>query len=591
MRRLLRRAVLALALIGGSLTVGTLVETDSAGAQAPTNVSIAVPSNGATVSGSSQVLDALATGATSVSFTLFGGEFNSSNNPTLCTATATIYGWICGWDTTTIPNGTYFLVADASNASGVTTAGSLLTVNNPNSFYVNPAAIPDTCTTDQTAALNSFLASIPANATVNFPVNACYIVSNNADQWGTNSLAFGPANGPALSGVTYNGHGTTFHQTEYEGNVCGNNAVQPVMYAAYLTNATFNNFTLEGNSAVNGCSGSTNEGDAGVYTYPGYLTNVTFNGVLVEDVSGDGFDNYPHLGVGGGLNQNVTIENSAFVNIGYHVFVPEGVYGWTIKDNLFSGDSNFMDLEVDSNNCESTTSCTDAGIPNTCADLNSPSGGLVAWGIAQCDITIDNNTFVNNSSLDIESESNGVCWPQDNFSIEGNTMDASSSMFIIDLGSELGPVSQNGSGTVGCPRPTNMTIENNTVAMGTPSNPNIGVKGQGDSAEIQVENWDGVTIANNHFNVFDGTPGAGANWVHVDCIALVGDNNVTIDGNTCANGLYVWDSADWAFDTYGYTNTNIFQCGNTYGLTNPMTDTSVSPPSTPPAAPKLDASC
>ena len=80
------------------------------------STSVLVPSNGATLSGSTY-LDASASNATSVEFLLFGGIYGYSA-PVICTATPTIYGWLCGWNTTTVPDGSYVLVSEASGAAG-----------------------------------------------------------------------------------------------------------------------------------------------------------------------------------------------------------------------------------------------------------------------------------------------------------------------------------------------------------------------------------------------------------------------------------------------------------------------------------------
>jgi outer membrane protein assembly factor BamB len=82
----------------------------------PPTTSVLVPSNGATLSGST-LLDASASNATSVEFRLFGGSYGY-NAPVICTATPTYYGWLCNWNTTTVPNGTYFLVSEAFGAGG-----------------------------------------------------------------------------------------------------------------------------------------------------------------------------------------------------------------------------------------------------------------------------------------------------------------------------------------------------------------------------------------------------------------------------------------------------------------------------------------
>ena len=75
-----------------------------------------IPSNGATVSGST-TLDASASNATSVEFRLFGGIYGFYA-PVLCTATPTYYGWLCSWNTTTVPNGSYVVSSEAFNSTG-----------------------------------------------------------------------------------------------------------------------------------------------------------------------------------------------------------------------------------------------------------------------------------------------------------------------------------------------------------------------------------------------------------------------------------------------------------------------------------------
>ena len=90
-----------------------------------------VPASGATLSGSTY-LDASASNATSVEFLLFGGTYGY-DAPVVCTATLSYYGWLCSWNTTTVPNGSYALVSKASGAGGAAFGGSAvsITVNNP----------------------------------------------------------------------------------------------------------------------------------------------------------------------------------------------------------------------------------------------------------------------------------------------------------------------------------------------------------------------------------------------------------------------------------------------------------------------------
>ncbi len=97
---------------------------------APPTTSVLIPSNGATLSGSTYI-DASGSNATSVEFLLFGGSYGFSA-PVVCTATPTLYGWLCSWNTTAVPNGSYVLVSEASGAGGSTfSTGVSITVNNP----------------------------------------------------------------------------------------------------------------------------------------------------------------------------------------------------------------------------------------------------------------------------------------------------------------------------------------------------------------------------------------------------------------------------------------------------------------------------
>jgi hypothetical protein len=98
--------------------------------EGPPTTSLLVPSEGATLSGSTD-LDASASDASSVEFLLFGGSYGF-DAPVVCTATATLYGWLCAWNTTTAPNGSYILVAEASNSFGNGfSSGVDVSVNNP----------------------------------------------------------------------------------------------------------------------------------------------------------------------------------------------------------------------------------------------------------------------------------------------------------------------------------------------------------------------------------------------------------------------------------------------------------------------------
>jgi hypothetical protein len=95
----------------------------------PPTTSVVIPSNGATLSGST-LLDASASNATSVEFQLFGGVYGFYG-PILCTATPTYYGWLCSWNTTSVPNGSYLVSSLAFNSTGSAYSGGVnITVHN-----------------------------------------------------------------------------------------------------------------------------------------------------------------------------------------------------------------------------------------------------------------------------------------------------------------------------------------------------------------------------------------------------------------------------------------------------------------------------
>jgi alpha-tubulin suppressor-like RCC1 family protein len=98
----------------------------------PPTTRVLTPANGATVVGdtwldaSAQSLDAIK----GVQFEVSGGSLSDF---VVDTATNTRYGWLGGWDTSDVPNGTYTLQSVATNLGGgsATSPGVTLTVDNP----------------------------------------------------------------------------------------------------------------------------------------------------------------------------------------------------------------------------------------------------------------------------------------------------------------------------------------------------------------------------------------------------------------------------------------------------------------------------
>ena len=119
-----------------------------------------IPSKGATLSGSTY-LDASATNATSVVFVLFGGTYGFSGQ-VLCTASPTPYGWLCSWNTATVPDGNYTVVSYVSNSAGTAiSSGVGIRVNNTNSLPTTKVLVPSN---GATLSGSTYLDASAANA-------------------------------------------------------------------------------------------------------------------------------------------------------------------------------------------------------------------------------------------------------------------------------------------------------------------------------------------------------------------------------------------------------------------------------------------
>lgn len=93
----------------------------------PLVTSMISPKNGATLKGGLW-LDAKATdidGVTKVDFRLTGGTLHSA---LIATGTPTTVGWLAGWSTTSVPNGTYKLQTVAYDAAGKSSESTSITI-------------------------------------------------------------------------------------------------------------------------------------------------------------------------------------------------------------------------------------------------------------------------------------------------------------------------------------------------------------------------------------------------------------------------------------------------------------------------------
>ena len=98
-----------------------------------TITAVLIPSGGASLSGTSSLVDASASspnGIASVTFEISGGALSDH---VVATAAPTSYGWLAKWDTTRVPNGTYILQSVATDTHGLagTSAPVSVTVANP----------------------------------------------------------------------------------------------------------------------------------------------------------------------------------------------------------------------------------------------------------------------------------------------------------------------------------------------------------------------------------------------------------------------------------------------------------------------------
>jgi len=103
---------------------------------------VGIPSNGATITGSSW-LDAGASsqvGIASVTFEVSGGPNAIFGRP-ISNSTPTPYGYIGAWNSTSVPNGTYTLQSVATDTAGVSTTSApiTITVDNRTTFVGIPS--------------------------------------------------------------------------------------------------------------------------------------------------------------------------------------------------------------------------------------------------------------------------------------------------------------------------------------------------------------------------------------------------------------------------------------------------------------------
>ncbi len=101
-------------------------------------------------------------GITKVQFVLTGGSFNKS---VIGTATATQYGYILGWNTTSVAGGTYTLQSLATDGAGNTAYSAGITVTVDNTPPSTAVVVPSTG-----ATLKGTSATLDASASASYGV-------------------------------------------------------------------------------------------------------------------------------------------------------------------------------------------------------------------------------------------------------------------------------------------------------------------------------------------------------------------------------------------------------------------------------------
>ena len=297
-----------LSVVGLVIVVGLFVSiptgVGSATNEPPPSTSILIPSNGAALSGSTY-LDASASNATSVEFRLFGGIYGY-NAPVLCTATLTYYGWLCSWDTTTVPSGSYVLLSEAFNSAGSAfSSGVSITVNNPPSTSIlipsNRAALSGSTYLDASASnatsvefrlfggIYGYNAPVLCTATLTYygwlcswdtttvPSGSYVLVSeafNSAGSAFSSGVGITVNNPPSLVDLT----GSFFGTTSYTSMTGGCAYEEQFFDATYPGSSAVGPVTFH----LDGCTTPTESS----FTYAGTFTIATSVGTLAGDAAG-----------------------------------------------------------------------------------------------------------------------------------------------------------------------------------------------------------------------------------------------------------------------------------------------------------------
>jgi hypothetical protein len=390
-----------------------------------------------------------------------------------------------------------------------------------------PATIKADCSQqDNTAALENWLEALPANSYVLFPPDGCFHIEGSL--WIHNT-----------SGLTIDANGASFVQAV----AAPASVVQPIVYLTQDTQFTLENLTIDG--AYDGSNGGVDyEGDYGLLLEADHA--VTLNDVHVNYIQGD-FINLqaPDSGDTGddqSLNTDIQVTNSTFEWCGYHGLTIESADGVTFAHDAFS------DMGVDAMDFEYDT-------------YSSGFVGAQPSYAAEDNIRIVDDTWTRFQFYwfaSIQGQLPGV--QEENVTLSGNTiMDSSPASLLMVVGS-------NQAETAPKYQLTGLTITDNRWMQGPITNDTSGsITTPYASSGANVSYANDVTISNNTFPLFDGTPGYFPDTPFLAVLQADSVSGLRIENNDFTGALGV-------LHPFSASNSTVVECGNRYRVDGSATD-------------------
>ena len=458
-------------------------------------------------------------------------------------------------DGATTPAGRVFI---ASLCVALIGAMSTLAVSWPaaaDESVLLPASIPSDCAHgDSTSALTEFLAKLPADSTVTFPPDGCFVIDETLLLQGT-------------TGLTIEGNGSTLKQTASPTNTA------PIVELWNDADLTMENVKIDG--AYNGSNGGEGEeGDYGIEFEAD--SGVTLTNDSVSNIQGDFLYFSPPYDVttSDALSTGITIANSNFTNAGYHGLTVESVgcpteatcNGLTISGDTFRGiNTDAMDFEYD----DYSTPFGPSGLP--CDPVSQPRTCTPYWA-AEDDVTIEDNVWSNWGNdwfASVQGQTPGV--QEQHLTITGNTLDGNGPLFEV--------VGTNRASTTEPYTNDYWTITDNAYGPGYYVAPYRG----GTSVAAQLYFISHLTLTGNTFpGCADSTqPNCGTPTEDLFDLDVITWG--TISDNNFSGMLGVVQPQ--SYDQY---LTDVTECANAYGVNGSQVDArcaSTPPPTVPPVLP------